>query len=263
MRHTCSKTMAKFASPAAADPLPVWKRTIDVAFVFAALPFLVLCTFFMAIMIKTASPGPILFRQERIGYRSRRFECLKFRTMHVGADANVHKAHCEELIRSNTPMVKMDSRHDSRLIPGGWLLRASGLDELPQLIEVLRGNMSLIGPRPCTVYEYEQYLPWQRERFDTLPGLTGLWQVSGKNHTTFDEMIRLDIHYAHHKSIWMDLKIILLTVPALLRQIGDALQARKPPAPTPVVSCKAPDYQPAQVNRGKNGGGLAGIRRAT
>jgi lipopolysaccharide/colanic/teichoic acid biosynthesis glycosyltransferase len=186
----------------------------------------------MTIVIKIGSPGAVLFQQERIGYQGRKFKCYKFRTMHAGADTKIHQRHCEQLIRSNVPMVKMDSRGDSRLIPGGWLLRASGLDELPQIINVLRGEMSLIGPRPCVPYEYEQYQPWQRERFDTLPGLTGLWQVSGKNRTTFDEMIRLDIHYAHHKSLWMDLKIILLTLPALLQQVGDTRSARKLPAPS-------------------------------
>ncbi len=116
-------------------------------------------------------------------------------------------------------MVKMDARGDSRLIPGGWLLRASGLDELPQLINILRGEMSLIGPRPCLPYEYQQYLPWQRARLDAIPGLTGLWQVSGKNRTTFEEMVLLDIKYAKTQSLGLDAKIALLTVPALLHQI--------------------------------------------
>jgi lipopolysaccharide/colanic/teichoic acid biosynthesis glycosyltransferase len=124
-------------------------------------------------------------------------------------------------------MVKMDARGDSRLIPGGWLIRASGLDELPQIINVLRGEMSLIGPRPCVPYEFEKYLPWQRERFNAVPGLTGLWQVSGKNRTTFEEMIRLDIQYSRNVSLWMDLKIILLTVPALLVQISDTVRGKK------------------------------------
>jgi lipopolysaccharide/colanic/teichoic acid biosynthesis glycosyltransferase len=112
------------------------------------------------------------------------------------------------------------------LIPGGWLLRASGLDELPQLLNVLNGDMSLVGPRPCLPYEYENYSPWQKERFNSTPGLTGLWQVSGKNRTTFEEMIRLDHAYTENLSLWLDAKIILLTVPALLLQIGDVRSAR-------------------------------------
>ena len=107
------------------------------------------------------------------------------------------------------------------------LLRASGLDELPQLINVLRGEMSLVGPRPCLPYEYDQYLPWQKERFETVPGLTGLWQVSGKNKTTFVEMIQLDIKYAKNKNLWWDLKIILMTVPALAIQMLETRQARR------------------------------------
>jgi lipopolysaccharide/colanic/teichoic acid biosynthesis glycosyltransferase len=231
MHFTCNKTLAKASAPDPSDPIPVWKRTMDLLCVLVALPLLALCTLIMTIVIKIASPGPILFRQERVGYRGRRFKCYKFRTMRVGADTKIHETHCEQLMRSNVPMVKMDVRGDSRLIPGGWLLRASGLDELPQIINVLRGEMSLIGPRPCVPYEYEHYLPSQRERFDTLPGLTGLWQVSGKNRTTFDEMIRLDVHYAHYKSFWLDLKIILMTLPALLQQIRDTRKARKLPAP--------------------------------
>ena len=127
-------------------------------------------------------------------------------------------------------MVKMDARGDSRLIPGGRLIRASGLDELPQIINVLRGEMSLVGPRPCVPYEYEKYTAWQRNRFRAVPGLTGLWQVSGKNRTTFDEMIRLDIHYAQNKSLSLDLRIMLNTLPALLVQLLDTRGNSKPVA---------------------------------
>ena len=119
-------------------------------------------------------------------------------------------------------MTKLDNRGDSRLIPFGAILRASGLDELPQLINVLRGDMSIVGPRPCTPYESEEYQAWHRERFDSLPGLTGLWQVSGKNRTTFNEMMRLDIRYVRSKSLWMDFKIIVLTFPTLLQQIWES-----------------------------------------
>jgi lipopolysaccharide/colanic/teichoic acid biosynthesis glycosyltransferase len=201
--------------------LPAWKRTIDIAFSLAAMPLLAFCTLLAATVMALFSPGPVLFRQERLGYRGRRFMCYKFRTMHVGADCRIHREHCEQLIQSNAPMVKMDARGDSRLIPGSRLIRASGLDELPQILNVLRGEMSLVGPRPCMPYEYEKYFPWQRARCNAMPGLTGLWQVSGKNRTTFDEMIRLDIQYAENLSLPLDLKIIALTVPALLLQLRD------------------------------------------
>jgi lipopolysaccharide/colanic/teichoic acid biosynthesis glycosyltransferase len=183
------------------------------------MPVLIAVTLVLTIVMSFVAPGPVFFFQERVGYLGRRFRCYKFRTMFVGADTRIHRAYCEKLIHSSHPWSKMDHLGDSRLIFGGRLIRAAGLDELPQLINVLRGEMSLIGPRPCLPYEYDQYLPWQRERFSTLPGLTGLWQVSGKNETTFDEMIRLDIDYAQNKSWSLDLKIFLLTFPTLLNQI--------------------------------------------
>jgi exopolysaccharide production protein ExoY len=136
-------------------------------------------------------------------------------------------------MNSDVPMMKMDSHGDPRIIPFGRLLRASGLDELPQLINVLFGDMSLVGPRPCVTYEYEKYLPWQRERFNTLPGLTGLWQVSGKNRTTFTEMIQLDIKYARNKTLWLDLMIIFKTVPALMIQMWETRVKKKKLRPQP------------------------------
>jgi lipopolysaccharide/colanic/teichoic acid biosynthesis glycosyltransferase len=228
------------------DRLPGWKRAIDFGCCLAALPLLALCTVLMAVMTKIASPGPIFFRQERVGYRGRRFMCYKFRTMKCSADANVHQAHLTNLMHSNAPMMKMDSHRDSRLIPGAWLLRASGLDELPQVINIVRGEMSVVGPRPCMPYEYEQYLPWQMARFDTLPGLTGLWQVSGKNRLTFEQMILLDIQYARNRTWWRDLKIILLTPTALLLQIKDTQKFRTAaapaaaPAPTSTPHARSP-----------------------
>jgi lipopolysaccharide/colanic/teichoic acid biosynthesis glycosyltransferase len=147
--------------------------------------------------------------------------------MFVDADTTMHQGHLHHLMNSNTPMMKMDSRGDPRIIPFGLFLRASGLDELPQLINVLRGEMSLVGPRPCLPYEYEKYLPWQKERFGTVPGLTGLWQVSGKNKTTFVEMIQLDIKYAKNKTLWWDLKIILMTIPALIIQMVETRRGKK------------------------------------
>ncbi len=216
--------------------MPFWKRSIDIICALIAMPVLGVCALFMAIVTKLVSPGPILFKQERIGFQGRRFKIYKFRTMFVSADTGVHQSYFKDLMQTNAPMTKLDAKGDKRLIPGGWLLRASGLDELPQLINVLKGDMSLVGPRPCIPSEFEQYLPWQRERVNATPGLTGLWQVSGKNRTTFDEMIRFDIKYARSISLGLDLKIIVSTVPALLQQIGDTLQRRKPDQTLPVAS---------------------------
>ena len=120
----------------------------------------------------------------------------------------------------------MDKK-DPRVIPFGSLLRATGLDELPQLINVLRGDMSIVGPRPCTPYEFTHYLPWQGERLSALPGLTGLWQVNGKNKTSFDEMVNWDIHYVRNMSLWMDLTIMCKTFPALQAQVVELILSSK------------------------------------
>jgi lipopolysaccharide/colanic/teichoic acid biosynthesis glycosyltransferase len=165
------------------------------------------------------SPGPIFFRQERIGYLGRCFTILKFRTMKVNVETGVHERHLEQLIRSNAPMTKLDLKGDPRIVTGGRILRATGLDELPQLINVLRGEMSLVGPRPCTPNEFKSYEVAQLERVNALPGLTGYWQVNGKNKTTFSEMIDMDIYYTKNQSLLLDLTIILKTLPALLTQV--------------------------------------------
>lgn len=225
MEYFCTNTRLKHSPIRGA--LPLWKRAIDLCCCVLALPLLILCALVMTLITKLTSPGPVIFRQERIGYQGRRFKIYKFRSMHVNTDTSHHEKHFKHLVGTNAPMVKLDTKGDAWLIPGGWLLRASGLDELPQIINILRGEMSLIGPRPCLPAEAELYQSWQRERFNTLPGLTGLWQVSGKNRTTFEEMIRLDIRYARTRSWWLDLKIIALTFPALLVQIYDTRIGRR------------------------------------
>jgi lipopolysaccharide/colanic/teichoic acid biosynthesis glycosyltransferase len=147
--------------------------------------------------------------------------------MHINADTGMHQKHFSNLMREDVPMVKLDMKDDPRLIPLGRYLRASGVDELPQLFNVIRGDMSLVGPRPCIRYEYEGYQRWQRNRFNTLPGLTGLWQTSGKNHTTFTEMMRLDISYAQRKTPWFDLLLLGKTVPAVLSEIRSAIRSSR------------------------------------
>jgi len=211
----------------AGDGIPLWKRALDIACIIAAAPVWLPLGLFVSVLIKVVSPGPAFFRQERVGYLGRRFGCLKFRTMAVNADTSVHQGHLEELMNSNGPMTKLDKAGDARLIPCGLFLRTLGLDELPQIINVLKGEMSLVGPRPCLPYEYERYLPRHRRRCAALPGLTGLWQTSGKNKTTFEEMIELDVYYAKHKSLLMDLKIMMMTIPALLEQAADVSRANK------------------------------------
>ena len=222
--------------------VPKWKRFLDLGCILLSLPLWLPVMGLISLAIMVVSPGPIFFRQERIGYRGKRFSCLKFRTMLVGADTSLHKSHLHGLMTSRAPMKKLDVAGDPRLIPLGALLRSTGLDELPQIINVLRGDMSLVGPRPCVPYEYEAYRPWQKERIKGLPGLTGLWQVSGKNKTTFEQMIHLDISYLRSKSIWLDLGIMLKTAPALLQQVKELLTQLKDPVKQKSISEDQPYY---------------------
>jgi exopolysaccharide production protein ExoY len=203
----------------ASSQVPSWKRVLDVTCILLSLPLWLPVVIVLALWIKLASPGPILFHQERIGYRGRRFMILKFRTMKVNVETQSHEQYLEQLIHANRPMTKLDSSGDPRIIPGGRLLRATGLDELPQLFNVLRGEMSLVGPRPCTPHEFGRYQKWQQARVNAPPGLTGYWQVNGKNKTTFTEMINLDIHYTEKMSLWLDLVIMLKTFPAVMAQV--------------------------------------------
>jgi lipopolysaccharide/colanic/teichoic acid biosynthesis glycosyltransferase len=222
-------------TPRTGVQVPRWKRCLDIFLILLASPLLLALGALLALAIKTLSPGPILFRQWRIGLAGKPFLCLKFRTMVVNADTHVHEGHLSNLITSNAPMTKLDSA-DPRLIPYGRILRSLGLDELPQIFNILRGEMSLVGPRPCLPYEYDRYLPHHRRRCDTLPGLTGLWQVNGKNRTTFEEMMDLDIHYAKNKSISLDLLIIAKTIPAILVQTWEIRRKKSgmKSAPMPV-----------------------------
>ncbi len=211
--------------------MPLWKRGLDLALIALFSPGLVIVGSAVALLVKIGSPGPLFFRQRRVGYKGQEFLCYKFRTMHVNAEIESHKQHTKQLMTSNVPMAKLDAQNDPRLIPFGAVVRACGLDELPQLLNVLRGEMSLIGPRPCIPYETENYEPWHWRRFDAVPGLTGLWQVSGKNRTTFDQMVKLDIEYAERQSLWLDLEIILKTLPALWRQYCDVQTTRRKETP--------------------------------
>ncbi|MGZ4972180.1 MAG: sugar transferase [Limisphaerales bacterium] len=207
------------------EAVPQWKRFLDITCIVLAAPVIVPVGALIALIIKILSPGPVFFYQERVGYLEKKFLCIKFRTMRVNAATQVHAAHLADLISSNQPMTKLDTT-DSRVIPFGRLLRACGLDELPQILNVLKGEMSLVGPRPCVSYEFEKYLPRHRGRCATLPGLTGLWQVNGKNRTTFEEMIDLDLDYCRNKSLWLDVKIIAMTIPAIFVQVWDTLKRK-------------------------------------
>lgn len=206
---------------------PLVGQLSEMLIVGAALLFLSPLFLLISLTIKVSSPGPIFFRQERVGRRGRTFYCYKFRTMHRHSETEKHEEYFSYLMKTAVPMLKLDNSGDSRIFPAGHLLRASSLDELPQLINIVKGEMRLIGPRPCTPHEYEQYRTWHRHRTDALPGLTGLWQVSGKNKTTFDEMIRLDLRYIKEKSVLLDLWIILKTMPVVVVQFLEDRELKK------------------------------------
>jgi len=206
--------------------IPLGKRVLDLTLITLALPVLLPLFALVALFIKLVSPGPVVFTQKRVGFREKRFRIFKFRSMKMNAETSAHEGHTTHLFKSDLPMEKMD-HVDPRLIPLAWIIRSTGIDELPQLVNVLRGEMSLVGPRPCTAYEHEVMLPWHKRRFDVLPGLSGLWQVNGKNKTTFQQMINYDIAYARDWSVWLDFKIMFSTFPVLLGQLREMIEKRR------------------------------------
>jgi lipopolysaccharide/colanic/teichoic acid biosynthesis glycosyltransferase len=206
--------------------VPGWKRILDIVGALGALVILSPIWFLIGFYVKFVSPGPILFKQKRVGIGGKYFQMIKFRTMSVNVDPDAHRRYVESLISSNTgdserPMVKLEDRPE--IIPGGKVIRSLCLDEIPQLLNVLKGEMSLVGPRPALEYEVSQYCDWHRHRLNALPGMTGLWQVSGKNRLSFNEMVRLDIRYARNLSISRDIWILLMTIPAICGQIYDTI----------------------------------------
>jgi exopolysaccharide biosynthesis polyprenyl glycosylphosphotransferase len=170
----------------------------------------------IALAIKLESPGPVLYRDRRVGLNEREFDMLKFRTMH--ADAEARQAELEEENEAEGALFKI--RDDPRVTRVGRVLRRFSLDEMPQVLNVLRGEMSLVGPRPLPVRDYELLEPWHRKRYLVLPGMTGLWQVAGRSRLGFDDLVRLDFYYLEHWSIWLDISILLKTVPAVLGARG-------------------------------------------
>jgi lipopolysaccharide/colanic/teichoic acid biosynthesis glycosyltransferase len=204
---------------------PGWKSALDITCILLSLPVWLPLMILLMLVTRIASPGPIFYRQERIGFGGRHFFIWKFRTMKLSAETHIHERHFEKLMRVDSPMTKLDAHGDPRLAPFGRILRASGLDELPQIFNVLRGEMSLVGPRPCTPNEFANYEPWQRERVNGLPGLTGYWQVNGKNKTTFNQMIAMDLFYLKNVSILLDLKIMLKTGAVIAEQLFESQPA--------------------------------------
>lgn len=192
------------------------KRMVDVIISSAMIIVLSPVMLAIAVLIKRVSPGPVFFRQERCGLNGRRFNLLKFRTMVVGAEAMLDEL--RERNESSGPTFKL--KEDPRIIRYGRFLRRFSLDELPQLFNVLLGHMSLVGPRPPIPYEVQEYKDWQRRRLSVRPGITCLWQVGGRNEIGFEEWMNLDLQYIDKWSLWMDLKILLRTIPAVLLGTG-------------------------------------------
>lgn len=192
------------------------KRAIDIVLVLLASPVILLASAICALAIRRDSVGPIIFRQTRVGKDGQQFTCFKFRTMVPNAEAL--KGELATQNEADGPIFKM--KNDPRLTHVGRWLRRTSLDELPQFWNILRGEMSIVGPRPPTLAEVAVYAPWHRRRLEVTPGLTGLWQVLGRSDTTFDEMVRLDIYYAENWSPAMDLRIMLQTVPVVLTAKG-------------------------------------------
>jgi lipopolysaccharide/colanic/teichoic acid biosynthesis glycosyltransferase len=191
------------------------KRLFDLAVCFVLLPVGLVVFLLCALAIALDSPGPILISQERTGRDGRRFRMLKFRTMvHNAEQLKQTLAHLNVL-----PPPDFKIPDDPRITRVGRFLRQTSLDELPQVLNVLRGEMSLVGPRP-TSFDADAYTLWHTYRLEVIPGMTGLWQVKGRNATTFDERLRLDIQYIRQRSFTLDLKLLLLTLPAVLRRSG-------------------------------------------
>jgi len=218
------------------------KRAFDLVLTFLSLFLLLPLMIIIAILVKLDSPGSVIFRQERVGAKRKQkdgrtiwairiFSFYKFRTMRTDTNANLHQQYMEAYITGDEtkmselqPDVKTSDSYklngDPRVTRFGKLLRRLSLDELPQLWNVIKGDMSLVGPRPPIPYEVEKYERRHLRRLAALPGITGLWQVSGRCETTFEEMVQLDLEYIEKQSLWLDLKILLKTVPAVINAKG-------------------------------------------
>jgi len=199
-----------------AAPLPWWKRLIDIAgAAFGIIVFSPLMLLAVA-LVKLSSPGPIIFKQKRSGLGGRPFMIYKFRTMVDGAEGR--RKELESLSEQDGPAFKITN--DPRLTPIGKFLRKTSIDELPQLFNVLKGDMSLVGPRPLPCSESEGCMNWQKHRMNITPGLTCIWQVKGRSRVGFDDWIRMDMAYMRRRTFWRDLSIIFATIPAVLLRRG-------------------------------------------
>jgi exopolysaccharide biosynthesis polyprenyl glycosylphosphotransferase len=193
-----------------------FKRVIDITVASMILLLLLPVIPLIVLLIKLDSPGPILFRQRRVGRDGKEFDFYKFRSMYLGAENVIGVL--RPLSSVDGPVFKL--KEDPRVTSVGRFLRRSSLDELPQLLNVLKGEMSIVGPRPNLPSEVSHYLPWQRRRLEVTPGITCFWQIAGRSHIGFQEWMRLDLEYIRKRSIATDIKIMLKTIPAVIARKG-------------------------------------------
>ncbi len=201
------------------------KRFIDVSVASLMLLFAAPVMAVVWIAVRLTSPGPAIFVQKRIGHKGRVFDFYKFRTMYVDREENVHQEYVKQWIANQAHSgterkATFKIVGDKRITRVGKVLRRYSLDELPQIVNVLKGDMSLVGPRPALLYEIELYKEWHKERLEGIPGLTGLWQVAGRNNISFDDMVKLDLEYLRNWKPSEDLKVLLKTVPVVLSGSG-------------------------------------------
>jgi lipopolysaccharide/colanic/teichoic acid biosynthesis glycosyltransferase len=199
-----------------AAPLPWWKRWIDIAGAAVGIILSSPLMLIAAMSVRLSSPGPIIFSQKRSGLGGKPFQIYKFRTMVVNAEAK--RKELAALSEQDGPAFKLTN--DPRLTKIGRILRKTSIDELPQLFNVLKGDMSLVGPRPLPCSESEGCLPWQKHRMNITPGLTCIWQVKGRSRVGFDDWVRMDMAYMRRRTLWKDIQIIFATIPAVLLRRG-------------------------------------------
>ncbi len=202
-------------------PLPLWKRLMDIAGAFVGIILLAPVLLLIALAIKLNSPGPALFLQKRIGQGNRPFMMYKFRSMTIGASEELHRQHLDELVAGKNSNGIFKLTNDPRMTAVGRFIRKWSLDELPQLLNVLKGEMTLVGPRPEPCYASANYSRWYHRRaLEMKPGITGLWQIEGRSRVPYEEMIRMDLRYCQSLSLWNDVKLLCRTFKAVFSHAG-------------------------------------------
>lgn len=214
----CGFSVIDFSRKYSDVHIKFFKRLTDIIFSVAALILLSPLLLLISLMIKLTSKGPVLFKQKRIGFGGKEFDFYKFRSMYVGKGEDEKRKQMMIDYMKNNKAQKIIN--DQRVTSIGKIIRRTSLDELPQLFNVLKGEMSLVGPRPCLPYEFENYEPWQRKRTEVIPGCTGIWQVSGRSSVSFTDSILLDLYYVNNRSPVLDLKLILKTIPVMVFSKG-------------------------------------------